>query len=70
MSSTASLGVPLHLPRARRRHGMGAIERLDLGILVNVQHDGPLGRTGDTAHQSMTLATRSGSSLYLKVSVR
>ena len=36
--------VPLHLPGPEREHGLGPVERLDLGLLVDREDDRPLGR--------------------------
>ncbi len=38
------VGVPLDLARAQRQHGLRAVERLDLGLLVDREDDGAVGR--------------------------
>ena len=38
------VGVPLDLARSHRQHRLGPVERLDLGLLVDAEHDGTVGR--------------------------
>ena len=38
------VGVALDLAGSERQHRLGPVERLDLGLLVDAQHDRPLGR--------------------------
>ena len=48
------MAAPLDLTGPHRQHGLAAVERLDLGLLVHTQHDGMLGRrdveADDIAH--------------------
>ena len=61
------VGVPLDLAGSQRQHRLGPVERLDLGLLVDAQHDGPLGRVevepddvGDLGHQGRVGAELEG----------
>jgi hypothetical protein len=38
------VGVPLGAAGVDRPHGLGALQRLDLGLLVHADHDRMLGR--------------------------
>ena len=44
------MGVALGLARAQRQHRLGAVEGLDLGLLVDAEHDRPVGRVEVEAH--------------------
>ena len=48
------VGAPLGLARSQRQRGLGAIERLDLALLIGAQHQGSFGRVeiqaDDVAH--------------------
>ena len=59
-------GTPLSEWQAR----LGAVEGLDLGLLVEAEHDGPLGRVEDRARRRRRLSSKCGSFEILNVSVR
>ena len=54
------VGVPLDLSRAHRQHRLGPVERLDLGLLVDRQHDRPLGRVEVQPHDVADLRLERG----------
>ncbi len=59
------VGVALDLPGPQRQHRLGPIERLDLGLLVDLEHDRPLGRGEIQAHDvaDLRLERRVGAEL-------
>jgi hypothetical protein len=61
------VGMALDLSRSQRQLGLGVVEGLDLGLLVDTQHDGALGRgqvqaddVGDLGHQRRVGAVLEG----------
>ncbi len=49
-ASHVVMGAPFGEPRTQREHRCGAVERLDLGLLVDAEHEGRVGRVDVEAH--------------------
>ena len=64
------VGAPSRATRLHGQHRLGAIQRLDLGFLIDTEHDGVLGGARYNPTMSRTLATSSGSVENLNVSSR
>ncbi len=64
------VGSPLPLPGPHRQHGLRAVQRLDLRLLINAQHQRAVGRAQVEADDVAHFPTNSGSVESLKVSLR
>ena len=64
------VGAPLGHARHHRQHRLGPVQRLDLGLLVDPQHDRALGRVEVQPDDVGTFSTNSGSLDSLNVSAR
>ena len=64
------VGLALHLARAQRQHRLGPVERLDLGLLVQTEHDRVGRRSQVQTDHVADLRLGLGSVLNLKVSTR
>ncbi|WP_425393642.1 hypothetical protein [Actinomyces gerencseriae] len=61
------MGAPLDPARLHGQHRGGAVQVLDLGLLVDAQHHGVVRGARRRPTTSVTLPTSSGSVEYLKV---
>jgi hypothetical protein len=64
------VAAPLGLSRPHRQQGLGTVQRLDLRLLVDAQHQGVLGRGQIEPDDIAPLSINSGSADNLKVSMR